>query len=127
MKRIFITGALVFFCSTLSFAQQIINTNHKASCTYVAATEGVSNCADETLNATFTFKENHFQFIHTIGGIDAIYTIESKTYESPWWTYRISDGNGVSFNLQVNQSTKEFNFFPVTLTDGAPVYKYSFN
>lgn len=126
MKRIVITLALVFLCLQISFAQQSINTNQKTTCTYQATSE-LKNCVDENINAVFTFKENNFLFIHSVNGTDVKYTIESKSYEKPYWKYRISDGQGGVFDLESNQATKEFNFYPINLIEGAKVYKYKFN
>ena len=126
MKKVGISLVLIFFCFKLSFAQQIINTNQKSTCTYQGIPE-LQNCIDENINSVFTFKENNFLFIHTVNGIDVQYTIESKTYERPYWKYRISNSEGGIFDLQANQTSKEFNFFPINIVNGDKVYKYTFN
>ena len=127
MKRIVITSALVFFCLQFSFAQQIISTNQKSTCTYHQGTSELQNCVDENINAVFTFKENTFVVIHSVNGTDVHYTINSKTYERPFWKYQISDGQGTMYVLQANQTTKEFSFYPTNLEHGAIIYKYHFN
>ena len=126
MKKLFITLAVVTFCSQLSFAQQIINTNTKSTCTY-QGTENLQGCTDETMNCVFTFNENQKTFVHNINGVNTTYTIVSKTYQSPYWKYRISAGEGATYDLWTNQKTKEFYFSPTDLASGSTVYKYTFH
>lgn len=125
MKKIFITLALIFLGYQFSVAQQIINTNTKSTCTYNGS--DVVGCADESITATFTFKENQQQVIRTIAGVDYLYTVVSRTFTNPGWTYRISDSEGNLFDLKLNQREKQFDFYPAVLTDGSSVIKYRFN
>lgn len=125
MKRLFITLALVFLGFQVSVAQQIINTNQKSTCSY-NGTETVG-CTTESLTATFTFKENEKQLIVTIGGTNVIYSIISRSFDNPGWTYRISDADGTLYDLKLNQREKKFDFYPATLISGSTIIKYSFN
>ncbi len=125
MKRIIITLALVVFGYQFSVAQQIINTNQKSTCTY-NGTEAIG-CSPESLSATFTFKENEQQLLVTVGSTTVTYSIVSRTFVNPGWTYRISDNGGALYDLKLNQREKQFDFYPAALIAGSSVTKYYFN
>lgn len=124
MKRTFITLLLLIAGLQFSAAQQIINTTVKSTCTYQASTSSLQGCADQNEAVVFTFKENQKQFIHTVGGVESLYAIESRSYQAPLWTYRINNGEGVMYDLKINNSTREYYFYPVSLADGSVVNWY---
>ena len=126
MKKIIIILSAVIICCQITFAQQIIQTNTKSTCTY-QGTATLQGCVAENLNVIFTFNENQKTFIHNVNGVDSQYAIENRTYESPYWSYRISNGEGVMYDMKANQATKEFIFYPVNLVNGATVLRYTFN
>lgn len=114
---------LFFVAASANFlsAQQIINTTHKNTCTYNTATSSLQSCNEQSVAAVFTFDENRRTFTHNVGGVISTYAIDNKVYSAPFWTYRINNGEGVMFDLKVNPSTKEYFFYPLTLTDGVSV------
>jgi hypothetical protein len=126
MKKVFAALSIIFTCSQVSFSQQVINTNKKATCTY-SESSPLQGCIEESLNTIFTFKENLKTIIHQINGMDQSYNIIEKVYEHPYWIYRVSDSEGVTFDLKSNQTAKEFYFYPAVLVSGASVSRYTFN
>jgi hypothetical protein len=124
MKRSFTTFLLLVVGWQFSIAQQIINTTTKSTCTYQASSSSLQGCVDENQTAVFTFNENVKTFVHQVNGTNTEYAIESRVYEAPVWTYRINNGEGLMFDLKINQSTREYYFYPVALTDGAVVHHY---
>jgi hypothetical protein len=126
MKRTLFTLAFIFLCWQYTVAQQIIHTNTKSTCTY-NGTPVLQNCADENLAAIFTFNENLKTFVHQVNGVDVMYAIESREFHHPDWIYRISNTEGVMYNLHFNQTAKIFSFYPVDLANGAVIYRYQHN
>jgi hypothetical protein len=124
MKRTVITLLLLVAGLQFSVAQQIINTTIKSTCTYQASSSSLTGCSDQSQTVILTFRENQKIFTHNINGVEMSYAIESRTYEAPFFTYRVNNGEGLMYDLKVNQSTQQCYFYPVTLTDGAEVNWY---
>jgi hypothetical protein len=126
MKRSLCTLAFVFLCWQYTIAQQVVHTNTKSTCTY-NGTPVLQNCNNESVDAVFSLNETLKTFIHQINGVDVLYAIESREYHNPDWIYRIANADGVMYNLNFNQTTKTFSFYPVDLAIGSVIYKYQFN
>jgi hypothetical protein len=124
MKRTFITLLVLIVGLQFSAAQQIIQTTVKSTCSYQASSSSLQGCVEENQPVTFTFQENTKVFTHSVGGVATTYAIESRVFEAPLWTYRINNGEGLMFDLKINQSTREYYFYPVSLTDGSVVNWY---
>lgn len=124
MKRTFITLLLLVVGFQFSVAQQIINTTVKSTCTYQASSSSLQGCVEENQAVVFTFQENTKTFTQLIGGVTTTFAIENRSFQAPLWTYRINDGEGLMYDLKINQSTREYYFYPLTLTDGSVVNWY---
>jgi hypothetical protein len=125
MKTSFITLSVLLLCFHFSFAQQVINTNQKSNCTLQENV--LQGCSDETFTSSLTINENLFSMIHHLSGSDVNYTIESKVFENPYWSYRITNTESGTMTLKVDHTAKEFIFYPLNPVNGSPVTKYKFN